>query len=93
MLQLPLGSAFGTQGQISAGKRKEAWLKPLLLFLGTLGSDLVTHTCCTSLVQPAPVLVPLVIPLSVRLQLDKGRCQEQPQQNPGQGSRDTCVNG
>lgn len=27
--QLPLGSAFGTQGPISAGKRKEAWSKLL----------------------------------------------------------------
>lgn len=77
-LELPLGSSFDTQKQISARKRNEAWSKLLLLFLGTLGSDLVTHTCCTSPAQPTPVLVPLTIPLPVRPQLSKGRCQEQP---------------
>lgn len=55
--KLPLGSAFGPQRQISAGKRKEAWSKLLLLFPGTLGSDLVTHTRHTTCAQPAPVLL------------------------------------
>lgn len=45
---------------------------------GDPGSDLVTHTCCISPAQPTPVLVPVMIPLPVRPQLRKGRCQEQP---------------
>lgn len=55
------------------------------------GSDLVTHTCCISPAQPTPVLVPVMIPLPVRPQLRKGRCQEQPPTgfpvDSGQGSQ------
>lgn len=44
----------------------------------------VTHTCRTCPALPAPVLVPLVVPLSV----------SRPQLSwPGQGSQDTCIDG
>lgn len=72
-LQLSLRSAL-VGGGISTERRKESWPELLLLFLGMLGSCLAVHTSPS---QHAWVLVPLVIPLSVKLQLGKGRHQEQ----------------
>lgn len=52
---------------------------------------LVMHTSPS---QHAWILVPLVIPLSVKLQLGKGRCQEQSlPSSSGQYFWDTCIDG